>query len=121
MPGSFARSVRNGNAESWLLRLTSILRTSYLEDEEVSPSDWAFSWFQFMLSKELPFDCLLRLWDTYFSCPGGFKLHFFVSLAILSYFKEELLELEQSELKGFLQHLPAVDMDQVGDFVSVND
>jgi len=86
---------------------------TYFEDEEVSPNDWAVSWFKFLLSKELPFDCLLRLWDTYLSCSEGFKLHFFVSLAILLHFKEELMELEQSELKGFLQHLPSMDMDQI--------
>jgi len=86
---------------------------TYMEDEEVSPNDWAVSWFQFLLSKELPFDCLLRLWDTYLSCADGFKLHFFVSIAIVAHFKEELMELEQSELKGFLQHLPSVDMDQI--------
>jgi len=69
--------------------------------------------FQFLLAKELPMDCVLRLWDTYFSCAEGLGLHLYTMLAILVNFHEELIELEQSELKGFLQHLPEMDMDQV--------
>jgi len=33
--------------------------------------------------------------------------------AILVEFQDELVELEHSELMGFLQHLPPMDMDQV--------
>ncbi len=68
---------------------------------------------QFLLAKELPMDCVLRLWDTYFSCAEGLGLHLYTMLAILVNFHEELIELEHSELKGFLQHLPEMDMDQV--------
>ncbi len=66
-----------------------------------------------MLSKELPLDCVLRLWDTYFSCDEGFGLHIYTMLAILVHFHEDLMELEHSEIKGFLQHLPEMDIDQV--------
>lgn len=106
---------------------------SYFEDEEVGPNDWAVSWIrvlgilcpwwknspthllmlQYLLAKELPMDCLLRLWDTYFSSAEGLGLHLYTMLAILVNFSEELIELEYSELKGFLQHLPEMDMDQV--------
>jgi hypothetical protein len=112
---------------------------TYFEDEEVGPNDWAVSWIrvrtctaahaartrrtrthmthsgytQFLLAKELPMDCVLRLWDTYFSCAEGLGLHLYTMLAILVNFHEELIELEHSELKGFLQHLPEMDMDQV--------
>jgi hypothetical protein len=63
-------------------------------------------------------DCVLRLWDTYFSSAEGMGLHLYTMLAILVNFHDELIELEHSELKGFLQHLPEMDMDQVGAFVS---
>lgn len=68
---------------------------------------------QHLLAKELPMDCVLRLWDTYFSSAEGLGLHLYTMLAILVNFSEELTELEHSELKGFLQHLPEMDMDQV--------
>lgn len=60
-------------------------------------------------------DCVLRLWDTYLSSAEGLALHLYTMLAILVNFSEELMELEHSELKGFLQHLPEMDMDQVPD------
>ncbi|EGC33444.1 hypothetical protein DICPUDRAFT_48931 [Dictyostelium purpureum] len=86
---------------------------SHFEEEEVSSNDWATSWIQNYLSCELPIECVLRLWDTYLSAQLGLDLHVFVSLAILTNFSEELLELEHSEILAFLQHLPGIDMDQI--------
>mmetsp|Transcript_1781 Transcript_1781/g.2295 ORF Transcript_1781/g.2295 Transcript_1781/m.2295 type:complete len:283 (-) Transcript_1781:105-953(-) len=86
---------------------------NYFEEEELSPNDWAMSWLRYLLSKELPLECVLRLWDTYFSEPDGFDLHMYVCLAIVANCAEELQELEISELKAFLQHLPIMDMDQI--------
>jgi hypothetical protein len=37
----------------------------------------------------------------------------FVCLAILGRCKEALIECEYSELKGFLRHLPTMEMDQL--------
>ena len=34
----------------------------HLEEEELEPNKWAVSWLQWLLCKELPFDCCLRLW-----------------------------------------------------------
>lgn len=42
--------------------------------------EWAASWFQFLLSRELPLDCVMRLWDTYFAGPDGLRLHIYVCL-----------------------------------------
>ncbi|KAI9137319.1 ankyrin repeat-containing protein [Paraphysoderma sedebokerense] len=53
---------------------------SYFEEEEVDPNEWATSWLQCLLSKELPLDCVLRLWDTYFSDRDGLNLHIYVCL-----------------------------------------
>jgi hypothetical protein len=83
------------------------------------------SWLSFSLARELPFECVLRLWDTYFST--GFDIHIFVCigtnlrhlkliLAILANCNENLMELEISELKSFLQRLPSMDMDEVFQF-----
>ncbi|KAI8846634.1 rab-GTPase-TBC domain-containing protein, partial [Chytridium lagenaria] len=85
-------------------------------EEEVDFKDWATSWFQCFLAKELPLDCVLRLWDTYFSRSSGLKMHVYVCLAILSSQKDNLEELEQSEIHAVLLKLPNLDMDRVGLF-----
>jgi len=86
---------------------------NYFEEEELLPNQWATSWLKYLLSQELPFDCVLRIWDTYFAGPDGLDLHIYVCLAILRNCSEELMELEISELKAFLQRLPAMDMDEI--------
>jgi hypothetical protein len=83
----------------------------YFDEEEVNPNDWVMSWCQWLLAKELPLECVLRLWDTYLA--DGLQLHLYVCLAILGEWREELTELENVELKGFLQHLPSMDMDKI--------
>eukprot|EP00842_Homolaphlyctis_polyrhiza_P000418 jgi/Hompol1/1377/HPOL_005585-RA len=86
---------------------------NHFEEEEVNFREWATSWFQYFLSRELPLECVLRLWDTYFSIPDGLGFHGFVCLAILFHCKEDLEELEQSEIHSSLFRLPAFDMDKI--------
>jgi len=87
---------------------------NFFEEEELSPNDFVTSWMQSLLAKELPLECLVRLWDTYFSRPDHFHLHIYVCLAILSNLREELQELQEfSELKTSLQHLPQLNMDEI--------
>lgn len=57
---------------------------------------------------------LIRLWDTYFALKGkDDDLHTYVCLAVLQANTEILLEMEHSEMKYFLRHLPAMDMDKI--------
>jgi len=86
---------------------------NYFEEEELSPNDWAMSWLSFLLARELPLECTLRLWDTYLSGPDALDLHIFVCIAILVNCTESLMELDISELKSFLQRLPYMDMDEI--------
>eukprot|EP01137_Pigoraptor_chileana_P019258 Opistho-2@80037 len=90
---------------------------SHFEEEELEPNEWAVSWLQFLFARELPMRQLLRLWDTYFSLgsdlSAGFDLHFYVCLAVLDHCKEDLEELDYSDIKAYLQRLPAVEMDQI--------
>lgn len=86
---------------------------SYFEEEEVDPNSWALSWLKRLLSYELSMENVLRLWDTYLSCPDSLDLHIYICLAILNLNREELMSLEHSELKGSLQHLPHMDVDQL--------
>jgi len=93
------------------VRLVHSELANHFEEEELSLNDWSMSWLKNLLSKELPLECVMRLWDNYFS--DGFDLHIYVCLAILANCAEELQELEISELKALLQHLPVMDMDLI--------
>lgn len=86
---------------------------NHFEEEEINSNDWAPSWLQFLLSYELPLDCVMRLWDTYFSDPQGLELHLYVCLTVLTNCAEELLEMDNSEILSFLQHLPVMDMEVI--------
>jgi len=86
---------------------------NHFEEEEVNANDWATSWLRYLLSYELPLDCVMRLWDTYFADPLGLQLHIYVCLVILVNCTEELLEMEGTEILPFLQHLPVMDMEIV--------
>lgn len=86
---------------------------NHFEEEEISSNDWASSWLQYLLACELPLDCVLRLWDTYFSGELGLELHIYVCLVVLINYAEELLEMENAEIVPFLQHLPVMDMEVV--------
>lgn len=104
---------------------------SCFEDEEVEYAQWAAGWLRHLLAKELPLRSTLRLWDTYFSTSDGIGLHPYVCLgtgwllddvrssahatsaAVLKKFKDELEDLEHSEILSFLHRLPQMDMDQI--------
>ncbi|KAF9935545.1 hypothetical protein KVV02_003638 [Mortierella alpina] len=86
---------------------------SYFEEEEVDIKEWAASALQFVLSRELSLENTMRLWDTYFAVPDWIELHPYFCLAVLKHLKENLEELEQSEIRTMLMRLPALDMDQI--------
>ncbi|KAI8379569.1 rab-GTPase-TBC domain-containing protein [Radiomyces spectabilis] len=86
---------------------------NYFEEEEVDLNEWVTSWLQNLLSKEMTFDNLVRLWDSYFSIPDPFDLHPFICLAILRNVRENLEDLEQSEIRTMLLRLPAMDMQRI--------
>ncbi|ORZ25312.1 rab-GTPase-TBC domain-domain-containing protein [Absidia repens] len=83
---------------------------SYFEDEEVDLNEWATSWLQNLLAKEMQFDDLLRLWDVYFAIADPLEFHPFVCLSILRNAKENLEDLEQSEIRTILLRLPTMNM-----------
>ncbi|KAL1922349.1 uncharacterized protein VTP21DRAFT_9888 [Calcarisporiella thermophila] len=84
----------------------------YFDEEEVN-DEWITNWLQYLLSKELRMENLLRLWDTYFSISDFLDFHPYVCLAILKHFKEDLEELEHSEIRTLLMRLPLFDMEQI--------
>eukprot|EP00658_Telonema_sp_P-2_P007758 TRINITY_DN12885_c0_g1_i1.p1 TRINITY_DN12885_c0_g1~~TRINITY_DN12885_c0_g1_i1.p1 ORF type:complete len:297 (+),score=75.92 TRINITY_DN12885_c0_g1_i1:105-995(+) len=112
---------------SELARFIMLLRSlhpdlsNHFEEEELEPEEWALPWLQHLLTAELPVQCVLRLWDTYFAIQDGRVIpgdtlgnfHPYVCLAILSELEEILMETEHPELKGVLLQLPDLQMDRI--------
>eukprot|EP00474_Spongospora_subterranea_P010574 CRZ11032.1 hypothetical protein [Spongospora subterranea] len=115
----YIESIESAGMDRILAKFIMLFRTfepdlcSHFEDEELRPNEWAIPWLRHLLCAELPFFCVLRLWDTYFALSSDLELHMFVCLAILSLCKESLLECDYSELKGSLQQLPTLDVDHL--------
>ncbi|KAI7880963.1 RabGAP/TBC, partial [Lichtheimia hyalospora FSU 10163] len=86
---------------------------NYFEEEEVNLHEWVTSWLQYMLSREMKFEDLIRLWDAYFAMPDFLEFHPFVCLAILFNFRESLEDLEQSEIRTMLLCLPYMHIGRV--------
>ncbi|KAI8095013.1 rab-GTPase-TBC domain-containing protein [Gilbertella persicaria] len=81
--------------------------------EEVDLNEWSTSWLQSLLSKEMRFENLVRLWDTYFAMSDPFSFHPFICLSILQCVKEALEDLEQSEIRTMLLRLPLLNMEMI--------
>ncbi|KAG0739042.1 hypothetical protein G6F57_001570 [Rhizopus arrhizus] len=86
---------------------------NYFEDEEVEIHDWSTSWLQNLLSKEMRFENLVRLWDCYFAMSDPLSFHPFVCLSILLSVKEAVEDLEQSEIRTMLHRLPLLNMEMI--------
>ncbi|KAJ3276283.1 hypothetical protein HDV01_005731 [Terramyces sp. JEL0728] len=82
---------------------------SHFQEEEINTREWVLPWFETLLAKQLPIENVLRLWDRLI-CMNDI---FYVCLAIFVHCKEELEELEQSEIHAFLHRLPLLNMDIV--------
>ncbi|KAI8364256.1 rab-GTPase-TBC domain-containing protein [Blakeslea trispora] len=96
-----------------LFRCSLVELCSYFDEEEVDLNEWSTSWLQNLLSKEMRFENLVRLWDTYFAIPDPFQFHPFVCLSILQSAKEALEDLEQSEIRTLLLRLPLLNMEMI--------
>lgn len=86
----------------------------HFHSEAVPHDKWLPEYIRCLLSKQLRLEDHLRLMDTYLAdCSelGGFPLHLFVCLSLLSMFTEELMELDCTQILLFLNHLPSVDLE----------
>ncbi|KAI7866831.1 rab-GTPase-TBC domain-containing protein [Spinellus fusiger] len=83
------------------------------EEEEVDSNEWITSWLQHLLAKEMQFNHLVRLWDSYFAMNDPLEFHPFLCLSILRFAKESLEDLEQSEIRTMLLRLPSLNMNMV--------
>ena len=71
---------------------------------------FAFRWFNCFLLREMNLEKGLRLWDTYLSDEdgNGFSVyHLYVCIAIIEYYREDLLKMEFADMLQFLQNIPS--------------
>ncbi|WJX45560.1 hypothetical protein P8452_32430 [Trifolium repens] len=81
--------------------------TQHIEDQGLEFLQFAFRWFNCLLIREIPFDLITRLWDTYLAegdALPDFLVYIFASFLLT--WSDKLRSLEFQELVMFLQHLP---------------
>ncbi|KAH8502329.1 hypothetical protein Peur_066252 [Populus x canadensis] len=79
----------------------------HMEEQGLEFLQFAFRWFNCLLIREIPFNLVTRLWDTYLAegdALPDFLVYIFASFLLT--WSEELQKLDFQELVMFLQHLP---------------
>jgi len=80
----------------------------HLRSHNVEYLQFSFRWMNNLLMREMPLNCVIRLWDTYLSEPDGFaSFHLYVCAAFLTRFSADLRkEQDFHGLMLLLQNLP---------------
>lgn len=93
--------------EDLVHRVDSELHT-HIVGEGVQFLQFSFRWMNCLLLREVPLACIMRLWDTYLSEErSGFEhFHVYVCTVLLTKYKDNLQEMDFTEMLTFLQDLP---------------
>ncbi|CAK8535963.1 unnamed protein product [Lathyrus sativus] len=81
--------------------------SSHMENQGLEFLQFAFRWFNCLLIREIPFQLVTRLWDTYLAegdALPDFLVYIFASFLLT--WSDEIQKLDFQELVMFLQHLP---------------
>ncbi|OIW03760.1 hypothetical protein TanjilG_30036, partial [Lupinus angustifolius] len=81
--------------------------STHMEQQGLEFLQFAFRWFNCLLIREIPFNLVQRLWDTYLAegdALPDFLVYIFASFLLT--WSDEILKLDFQELVMFLQHLP---------------
>ncbi|XP_057958005.1 GTPase-activating protein gyp1 [Malania oleifera] len=79
----------------------------HMEEQGLEFLQFAFRWFNCLLIREIPFQLVTRLWDTYLAegdALPDFLVYIFASFLLT--WSDKLQKLEFQEMVMFLQHLP---------------
>jgi len=96
-----------------LIKLADAPLLKHIEDESGEFIQFSLRWMLCMLTRELPSNCIHRLWDTYFSEGSDFAtFHIYVCAAFLLHYSKDVKEMEFSDMITFLQHLPTDTWDE---------
>lgn len=82
---------------------------SHLMTEGVEVTHFSFKWMNCLLVREMPFSCVIRIWDTYMSegSVHGFKeFHVYVCAAFMCHFSKELQKMDYEKMYTFWQRVP---------------
>ncbi|CAL1404705.1 unnamed protein product [Linum trigynum] len=81
--------------------------SAHMEEQGLEFLQFAFRWFNCLLIREIPFNLVTRLWDTYLAegdALPDFLIYIFASFLLT--WSDKLQKLDFQELVMFLQHLP---------------
>ncbi|KAG6393657.1 hypothetical protein SASPL_147902 [Salvia splendens] len=81
--------------------------SKHMEDQGLEFLQFAFRWFNCLLIREIPFDLVTRLWDTYLAegdALPDFLVYIYASFLLT--WSDTLQKLDFQEMVMFLQHLP---------------
>ncbi|CAN0858005.1 TBC1 domain family member 22B [Linum grandiflorum] len=81
--------------------------SAHMEEQGLEFLQFAFRWFNCLLIREIPFNLVTRLWDTYLAegdALPDFLVYIFASFLLT--WSEKLQKFDFQELVMFLQHLP---------------
>eukprot|EP01135_Chromosphaera_perkinsii_P012462 Nk52_evm73s2657 gene=Nk52_evmTU73s2657 len=83
----------------------------HLQKNDVEYLQFAFRWMNCLLMREVPIECIIRVWDTYLSEGDGFaSLHLYVCAAFLARWSKEILQLDDFQsIMLFIQNLDTKD------------
>nr|AKF43341.1 Ypt/Rab-GAP domain of gyp1p superfamily protein [Pelargonium echinatum] len=79
----------------------------HIEEQGLEFIQFAFRWFNCLLIREIPFNLVTRLWDTYLAegdALPDFLVYIYASFLLT--WSDELQKLDFQEMVMFLQHLP---------------
>lgn len=83
----------------------------HFEEEEISFGSLVKPWLTGMLVAQIPIEASIQLWDVYLS--GGFSIHPYVCMSLLSQMKDALEELNEHEVARYLNYVPVANVDEV--------
>lgn len=80
----------------------------HLEEEGIDFLQFSFRWMNNLLLREVPLQCVVRLWDTYIAEPSeGFKtFHVYVCAVFMAYWSPQLKQMDFQQIMLFWQKLP---------------
>ncbi|XP_057457863.1 GTPase-activating protein GYP1 [Lotus japonicus] len=84
--------------------------STHMENQGLEFLQFAFRWFNCLLIREIPFNMVTRLWDTYLAegdALPDFLVYIFASFLLT--WSDKLQKLDFQDLVMFLQHLPTQD------------
>jgi hypothetical protein len=97
-----------------LVRRVDLKLFDHLRSEGVGFMSLCYRWMNCFLLRELPFELVLRLFDTYFSEGDWVGFHVYLCGALLVSFSPQLLSLDFGGVLQFAQALPLQDLGEQG-------